>query len=179
MLLRLTRGYTLIELIVSIAIFSVVMLLATSAYLALISYTHQARATSTLMTNLSYAVDQMSREIRTGTNYACGSGGDCVGGTSFSFTNDQGHAVTYILADGALARCVDQSSCSAANASPLTDAAVTISNLQFYAKGTGTYGAGDKQQPYVVMAVKGSVSAGDRTISFSIETSATQRLIDL
>jgi hypothetical protein len=29
------------------------------------------------------------------------------------------------------------------------------------------------------MAVKGSVSAGDRTISFSIETSATQRLIDL
>jgi prepilin-type N-terminal cleavage/methylation domain-containing protein len=172
------HGYTLIELIVSIAIFSVVMLLATSAYLALISYTHEARATSTLMTNLSYAVDQMSREIRTGTNYACGSGGDCTGGTSFSFTNDQGHDVTYLLANGALARCVDQSSCSASNASPLTDAAVTISNLQFYAKGTGAY-PGDKQQPYVVMAVKGSVSTGDRTISFSIETSATQRLIDL
>jgi len=170
------RGYTLIELTVSIGIFSIIMLLATGAYLSLISYTHEARATSTLMTSLSYSIDQMAREVRTGVDYKCGPG-DCTAGTTLSLTNDQGDDVTYTLINGAIGRCVNQSACSASTAAALTDPAITVSHLLFYVKGTSS---SDDIQPSVVMVVQGQAAVpGSSPVSFSIQTSATERLIDL
>lgn len=171
------RGYTLIELIVSVGIFSIVMLLASGAYLSLISYTREARAVSTVMTSLSYGIDQMSREIRTGTDYQCGTGG-CANASSITVTNDQGHTVSYLLADGAIARCVDESVCTAAIAVPLTDPSIDVTSLVFNVKGNTS--SSDGVQPYVTMTVRGEAAvAGESPVPFSIETSASQRTLDL
>lgn len=64
-------GFTLIEMIVSLGVFSIVVTIAVGALLVLIASNDQLQKEQTVMTNLSFAVDSMTREIRTGINYFC------------------------------------------------------------------------------------------------------------
>lgn len=64
-------GFTLIEIIVSLALFSVVITIAVGALLILIASNRQLQSEQSVLTNLSFALDSMTREIRTGTNYYC------------------------------------------------------------------------------------------------------------
>ena len=175
-MMRTPRGYTLLELIVSIGLFSIVMLVVTSAYLALISMDREARATNELVANLSFATESMMRNIRTGTAYSCGSGnGSC---TQFSFLDSQGQSMTYRLkSNNTIGQCSGGSTCVDASAIPLTDTRITIQALTFYVRGVGT---SDVQQPQVTVTIKGTMATdAGKTTSFNIESSATQRLIEL
>lgn len=64
-------GFTLIEMIVSLAVFSVVITIAVGALLSLIAGNQQLQSQQSIMTNLSFALDSMTREIRTGYYYYC------------------------------------------------------------------------------------------------------------
>ena len=63
-------GFTLVEMIVS-RYFSIVVTTAVGAMLVLISTNQQLQSEQNVMTNLSFALDTMTREIRTGYNYYC------------------------------------------------------------------------------------------------------------
>ena len=65
------RGFTLIEIIVSISIFTVVMLVTMGSLLTLNDSSHKAQALRTVIDNLNFAVEDMNRKIRTGNNYHC------------------------------------------------------------------------------------------------------------
>jgi prepilin-type N-terminal cleavage/methylation domain-containing protein len=67
------QGFTLIEMIVSLAIFSFVITIAVGALLMLMNTNKQLQGEQSVMTNLSFALDSMTREIRTGTFYYCDS----------------------------------------------------------------------------------------------------------
>ena len=97
-------------------------------------------------------------------------GGDCPGGgSSFSVKDASGNTVLYTLLNGVIMQ----------NNVPLTDPSVTVTSLTFYASGTAKPPA-DYQQPYVTIIVSGTVSSGPgKTESFSVETSAAMRGIDL
>lgn len=174
------RGYTLLELIVSLGIFSVVMLVVTGAYLTLIALDRQARANNQLSTSLSFAIESMARSIRTGTEYdpgiayaACGQGGS----RSISFTDSQSQEISYILkGDNTIGQCTG-STCTDSNAAPLTDPRISITSLCFYVRGVGT---GDDRQPQVTFTVSGTMRTDSGDVSeFSVQSSATQRVIDL
>jgi prepilin-type N-terminal cleavage/methylation domain-containing protein len=64
-------GFTLIEMIVSLALFSIVITISIGALLVLIGTNEQLQGEQSVMTNLSFALDSMTREIRTGTEYYC------------------------------------------------------------------------------------------------------------
>jgi prepilin-type N-terminal cleavage/methylation domain-containing protein len=64
-------GFTLIEIIVSLALFSVVVTIAVGALLILIASNRQLQNEQSVLSNLSFALDSMTREIRTGSNYYC------------------------------------------------------------------------------------------------------------
>lgn len=64
-------GFTLIEMIVSLALFSVVVTVAIGALLVLVQSNDDLQGEQSVMTNLSFALDSMTREIRTGTRYYC------------------------------------------------------------------------------------------------------------
>lgn len=68
-----TSGFTLIEMIVSLALFSVVITISVGALLTLIASNRQLQDEQAVLTNLSFALDSMSREIRTGTSFYCDS----------------------------------------------------------------------------------------------------------
>ncbi len=173
---RSQSGFTLIELIVSVGLFALVMLLASGAYLMMISLNRQAQGIATGIDNLSFALETMTRDIRTGTGYTCpGGASDCTidatqGGT-FSFSNTNKVAVSYGLSGSALQETIGS------NQSLLTEPSVTITTLTFYVTGTKPASAGDLQQSRVTIVISGTVSssASKKPQSFSIETGATMR----
>jgi prepilin-type N-terminal cleavage/methylation domain-containing protein len=68
---RAQAGFTLIEMIVSLGLFAVVVTTAVGALMVLISSNTQIQAEQSVMSNLEFALDSMTREIRTGSNYFC------------------------------------------------------------------------------------------------------------
>jgi prepilin-type N-terminal cleavage/methylation domain-containing protein len=174
------RGYTLVELIVAVGLFALVMLLASGAYIMMISLNRQVQGIAIGINNLSFALETMTRDIRTGTLYNCGvAGGDCTsGGTSFSFTNSGGIPVKYDLAGTTLQRT------ASGIASGLTDPlSVSISKLTFYVTGTGKPASAvpDFEQPRVTIIVTGTVAgaSGKPPQAFTVETGATMRGTDI
>lgn len=188
MYVRTQRGYSLIEMIVAVALFSLVMLLATGALIKFMSLERVARYTNDVTTNLSFAVDSMSRSIRTGTNYKCGGSGTNCWPTpmnSLTFTDDQGRTVTYKLkSDGSLGRCTVGNCGIEANVIGLTDKRITIKSLRFYVKGVGSANVGGDShitQPQVLISMQGEMKPDSNRppVSFTIQTLATQRLLEL
>src|SRR3989344_6152046 len=64
-------GFTLVELIVSMALFIIVVFITTSAFLTLSTLSKKASTTRAAMDNLSTALEFMARSIRTGDTYHC------------------------------------------------------------------------------------------------------------
>ena len=76
------QGFTLIEMIVSLAVFTFVITIAVGALLMLMAANKQLQGEQSVMTNLSFAMDAMTREIRTGTFYYCDSSPTTSGGSN-------------------------------------------------------------------------------------------------
>ncbi len=68
---RTHRGFTLIEIIVSLGIFSVVAVIAVGALVRVTSANKQAQAIQSGVNNVSFVLDAISREMRVGTEYKC------------------------------------------------------------------------------------------------------------
>lgn len=173
---KTVRGFTLIEIIIAVGLFTVIMTLASGAYLIMISANRQAQSVATGINNLSFALETMTRNIRTGTNYGCPTEGrDCSGGSSFSFRNEDTTLVTYDLSASTIRETKGGVS------RMLTDSSVNISSLMFYASGTAGRPSGDYRQPRVTIIVSGTVSSGPGRPpeSFTIETGATMRGSDI
>lgn len=191
------RGYTLLELIVSLGIFSMVMLVVMGAYVTLISLDRQARANNQLAASLSFAVESMARSLRTGSEYACNanaSNPNCpASGQSISFCLD-GHTcrdgdsdvqyrVTYRLkSDGSIGQC-NGTLCTDATTVSLTDPRIEIEDLKFYVRGVDSDNnplTNDNIQPNITFTISGTMrTEGNEEARFSIQTGATQRLIEL
>src|SRR3989338_11534095 len=91
MSMKNNRGYTLIELIIAVGLFALIMMLASGAYLVMIGINRQVQSIATGIDNLAFALETMTRTIRTGTSYSCNNSGDCnSGGTTFSVRNSSG-----------------------------------------------------------------------------------------
>lgn len=168
------RGYTLVELIVAVGLFALVMVLASGAYLMMINFNRQVQGTITGIDNLSFALDSMTRGMRTGISYNCGGAGDCAdGASSLSFQDETGRSVSYDRVDSFIQETVDGVS------SPLTDQSVTITSLMFYVYGSQR-APGDYRQSRVTIVVSGTVSSGSGGAEpFTVETGATMRGSDI
>lgn len=168
------RGYTLVELIVAVGLFALVMLLASGAYLMMIGINRQAQGIATGIDNLAFALETMTRDIRTGTEYSC-AGNNC---NSFSFKNSSKAPASYSCSGvcspsspGALQETVNGTTMT------LTDPSVKVTALNFYTEGLAK---GDGLQPRVTIVIKGTVTyAAGKQEDFAVETGATMRGSDL
>lgn len=183
------RGFTLIEIVTSVAIFSIVMVIALGALLSMSESDRKAQTLKSVINNLNFSLDAMSRAMRTGVNYHCDvtqlpvtTPRDCdqssSGATSIAFLSAEGQTIRYCRGNG--------STCNSSGTAvlvskgtgfyaPLTASEVTITNLQFYV--TGAQSA--TLQPHVVILLSGKVPvSASQTSSFDLQTSVTQRLYD-
>ncbi|HEY4487604.1 MAG TPA: type II secretion system protein [Candidatus Paceibacterota bacterium] len=186
---NLNAGFTLVEMIVAVALFAIVMVVAVAALLSLTAANRKAQAIQSVMNNLNITLDGMVRNIRMGVDYDgsgdCSSnkgGGpnDCTsGGSTFEFTCNPATAVcsptqstwTYSACGSAICK----------NGSEVTAPDVTIDDILFYVVGTNSGDTGNTIQPKVVIVIKGTAGAQNvRTRSeFHIQATAVQRELDL
>jgi prepilin-type N-terminal cleavage/methylation domain-containing protein len=181
---NLTTGFTLIEMIVSIALFSFVMVASTTVILSVIDANHKAQGLKITINNLSLAIENMARHLRTGKDYQVdGVKGNCSdpGVDGIRFTDQYGNDTRYRLNSGAVD--VFGGFGGMTDWFPITSADILIDRLCFYISGTGF---GDTIQPRVLMTVGGVVSvstaigAKEKTTSrFDIQTFVSQRLPDV
>lgn len=181
------RGFTLIELLVAVGIFTVVMVVSLGALLAVAESDRKAQTLKTITNNLSFALDSMARNIRTGVDYSCGSwtpGTDCAGstgGTLFTFEDVHGNRVGYRhrVNSGDCGNdvgCMQRSTDGGVSWATITSPEVLVSSFNFYLLGSQQ---GDNYQPRVTITSVGAVQVTEALQSeFRIQTAVTQRLYD-
>lgn len=171
---RAQKGFTLIELIVSLGLFSVVMTISAGAVLAILDANAKAQSAGAVMTNLNIALDGMTREMRTGTTFSCGGLSQA---TTFSFITQDGINTTYTRVAGDathLPSITKQTNGGVAVA--ITSPEISVDNLQFYCTGLST---SDYIQPLIRVVVQGKAGTDANLIArFDIQTSVAQRLLD-
>lgn len=180
----------------SVSIFALVMTIALGALLAMSESNRRVETMKSVINTLNFALDSMSRNIRTGTNYRCASSGSA----ALSCPSSPSSAFTFLAADGTVgdgdssfsnvqvAYCRGNgSSCSTSGTAilrsvdggtfaPITSKEVIIETLDFYVVGAE---AGDSIQPKATILLSGyvEVSATQRS-RFDLQTSVTQRIYD-
>jgi prepilin-type N-terminal cleavage/methylation domain-containing protein len=186
---RSRAGFSLVEMLVAVALFTVVMLISTSTLLALVDANRKAQALQSVMNNLNTAIDGMVRSIRMGTSFHCGNAGayaeprDCTtGDTLFAFepfggspnlTDDQ----WLYWYDGESKRLY-KSVNAGVSRFPLTAPEVRIDEVKFYVVGSAS---GEQVQPKVVITMRGTagVEKVKTQTTFNIQATAVQRVIDI
>ncbi|MBU4536792.1 type II secretion system GspH family protein [Patescibacteria group bacterium] len=178
-------GFTLVEMITAVAIFSMVMVVGMGALLNVLNANKQAQAIQTAVNNLNLAIEMMSREIRTGYDYHCGELGDlsitrdCLNGENLiafesyngnvNSSNDQ---IAFKFESGRLYKSVD----TGVSFLPLTSEELILEDLYFVVVGSAK---GDGVQPKVLITAKGYVGNREKgRTSFNLQTTISQRMID-
>lgn len=185
---RSSRGLTLIEILVGMSIFSVVMLISVGSLVSINDANKKTQLQRTVIDNLNFAIDNMARNLRVGTNYHCnislGSLAtplDCTGGaSSLAFEGYKGSSgssadqIIYRLNGGT--GQIDRSLDSGATYIPITSPELTIDSLQFIVIGAAP---ADGLQPKIIITVSGTATfKNGQTTRFSLETAVSQRKLD-
>lgn len=172
------KGFTLIELMTAVSIFAVVMVISMGSILGIFDANRKSRSLKTVINNLNLAVESISKEMRFGKKFHCGSSGtlelpqNCPNGDSFvSFKSTDGPQITYRLNGQTIEKSVDNSDYIA-----LTAPELIIDELTFYVLGSAE---GDGYQPKVLMRVKAHAGSGRGRSDFTLQTLISQRVLDL
>ena len=212
-------GFTLIEMIVSLGVFSVVVTTAVGAMLMLISTNQQLQGEQSVMTNLAFALDTMTREIRTGYNYYCTSAVNYNAGGAANIFDDDNNPETLIG--------VNTSDCSTGrpnnaqlqglsfyeggdsitgnvsgarrimyfydedaktimrrvgnnDAQAIVSSGLVIQNAVFHVTGSSPLSSGNNtEQPTVTIYIEAQEKDEPTAKTYYIETTVTQRTLDL
>ena len=119
------KGFTLVELLVSAAIFSILILAATGIFVKIMNVQKKALAIQEVQDNISYAMEMISKEIRMMSEITTKN--TALDTLSFKNSKDPAQDIIYNLISGQLMRSVD----GGAN-QPITSSKVNVSDLTFY-----------------------------------------------
>ena len=195
---KTNRGFTLIEVMVSVSIFTIVTTIGLGALLSTVSASKQAQGERVALDSLAFVVDAMAREIRTGRNFVTGqdpsaytvSGNGSQIGGAFSFINQDGCEVTYRLnTDGSNNRGFIERRRTDDNTngtSPCTNGFFSLTNttnlditsLTFILRGANA-DTNDTLQPFVSFVINADTFVNGATSSITLQSGVTQRLLDI
>jgi prepilin-type N-terminal cleavage/methylation domain-containing protein len=171
--LQKQKGFTLIEMLVSIALFAVVVTITFGTIVTVIDTNRKSQTLTLVMNNLNFSLESMTRTIKTSTDIVEeGSGEDKI----YYFKDQDGDYVAYKEEDGQIKKCVSESdSCSSGSFSPITASEVAIENFELTLLDSGPNG-----QPRMFMVVNGKAQITSRVSSdFSIQTTVSVRQLQI
>lgn len=205
---RKTKGFTLVEMTVSLGLFTITMFIATSAFLAVVNADRKSRSARIAMDNLNISMEDMNRRMKTGYAYYCGAYpgttgavNDCSPGTEITFVSQASTTVSYARATGvscapsgylATQGCLVRSEVITPPtrvATTITSPEIDIKNFSLYVTGSAVCGSlancaspGNAIQPMAVVMLKGELGINTPNqvgkTSFSLQTTVTQRAYD-
>ncbi len=65
------KGFTLVEMLVAIAVFMIVMTVAVGSLVAIIDSNRKAQAIKNVINNINFALESISKDMRVGRDYEC------------------------------------------------------------------------------------------------------------
>lgn len=171
-------GFTLIEMLVSVGLFSVVLTVTLGSILTIADANKKARSLMSVMGNLNFAVDAITRSVKTGSDLD--DNGNCISTDQVDYeAADPGSSarprVTYcwvVDADdnGSITKQV-----GSGVSLPLTSPDVDIDYMNF-----GVFGTAPGDQPRVAINMEGTVTISPRvSSSFTIQTTVSQRQLNI
>ncbi len=179
-------------MVVAFGVFAVIMVMATGSLVSLLDANHQAQALKTVVNNLHFALENMSRAVRTGAVYHCDATRgdvalprDCAQSdpaTSLAVLASDGKRVAYQQNGAALERAVvtagEEWRLSLPGAYvPITAPEIRIEQLRFYVAGASRT---DEEQPRVLIVMRGFVQGKSKVANrFDVETLVSQRVLDI
>lgn len=174
------KGFTLVEMLVSIGIFSVVLTVTLGAIVTIADSNKKARSLMSVMGNLNFAVDGITRSAKTGTGMSVSASGDCMSTDQVDYDAadpldpDSRQLVTYCWRmTGEQGRITKQVEGGAELA--LTSPDVDIDYLEFE-----QFGIVSGDQPRLLIKMEGTVRVSQRVSSnFTIQTSVSQRQLNI
>lgn len=148
----------MIELVVSIAIFSVLILSSTQIFKMVVDGQRGAVSAQNVQDSIRYAMEKISKEIRMAqiSNASCYGAAvykvfnPANGGTELYLKNKDGNCVNYYLENNRLK--IMSGTGAGAIADFITPAKIEVSNLKFYVN-DDLIGSFHSKQPYVTMAM--------------------------
>ena len=181
-----TAGFTLVELLIAITLFSIIVSVAVGGFTGMLRTQRQISSLITADANVSFAIEQMAREIRTGSDFCpLGSSGvslctcpqtDPMTGAlscdDIAFVNAEGQTVVYALQGGILQKSVD----GGATYDAVTATSITIPYFNVLVFGNT---AGDHWNPRITVQI--GVASNDSTLvgqGLNLQTTVSARSID-
>lgn len=203
-----TRGFTLVELMVTIAIFITVITVATGALFSAQAVNVHLEQSQIILDEVNVAMELMVRDVRYGTTFYCDTtlpspvptmrkscaypngGGVLIFRPAVSLvgsTNPLNDRVAYYVSNGVLYKN-EYPSGGDMTTSQLTSSSVNVSSLTFFTvganskSGTNDFSSrSDNNQPLVTIVLSGvtvPLKKNTLPVSFSIQSSASARDID-
>jgi prepilin-type N-terminal cleavage/methylation domain-containing protein len=199
-IIKRSSGFTLLELLIAIGLFSILVAIAAGGYVNALRTDRQVSALISAQSNASLALEQIAREARTGylfchspapgatTPANCGTCAVSMGQfglppsdpewkcPSLDFYNAQVEEVDYSLAGGTLMRQASDENGGAAEA--ITGDGVDIKSLQFILQGQLE---GDHWNPRITILMQVAPSSTDSALSSDVlylQTTVSSREID-
>jgi hypothetical protein len=189
-------GYTIIETMIAISLFLVVVTMGINTLLNANVVHQKSQDIRSEIDNLSYIIDDISRNLRTGYNFHCFSLGDilpvpsasspksCSNGWGIAFETSTGSRsdnddqwVYYI--DSSKIFKSTRGPSSLANFIQLTSDEIIIDSVSgFSVLGAESQIGGDTQQPIAIIRLIGKITYKGVVTPFSLETTISQRLLD-
>ena len=191
------RGFTLVELIVALGLFSIVSTISIGSLITLMDNNRQLRDDQAVITNVGFAFDMMTRDIRQGVDYYCNSDVNFNDQNFISETRDcengregaNRHGVSFrppeTLIDGSdfrvayyydhHAETIMRRQGNSAPESIISDT-LTVLDADFVVTDTAAFtGSGDRQ-PTVTIFLEVRAEDGNE---YRLQSTVTQRLLDI
>lgn len=183
------QGFTLIELMVSLMIFIIVVLAAVGSLYTVNSASRKVQAMRSVLDNLTFAVEAVSRTIRTSSSVVCGGSLNVSGNPNCNFANQASNNMllvastlgttqlveyklgTHTNGNGAIQKRYQESGIWT-NWLSLTAPEINVKTLSFYVDGAD---ATDGKQTSVELFIQGEATANGETSPFAIQTYISER----
>lgn len=167
------KGFTLIEIMVAVTLFTIIMTLGSTAVLNTNAIYKRNANIRAAIDNLNFVMEDMARNLRLGSNYNCDGATNCpTGGFVLNFDAVGGNPMVYAVADS------DQDGDYeiTKNDSPVTLPEIQINEIEsaFIVDGVGP----DGLQPMVTIKISGNISYKEGASEFDLQTTVSQRLLE-
>ncbi|MEK7579593.1 MAG: prepilin-type N-terminal cleavage/methylation domain-containing protein [Patescibacteria group bacterium] len=164
--MKRNKGFTLIELIVSIFLFSILVFVAGGSFVGALATQRRALNMKKVEENGRFIIELMAREIRVA-NPINTSNSTCPGPSVLSFQHPVNGAIEYSVSNNQIQRRVGGVNTIISNPD------VMVSRLNFCISGNST---GDDKQPRVTI-ILGLSSSSAQSEAIDLQTTVSQRVL--
>lgn len=178
------KGFTLIELLVSIALFTIFLVAILGAIFTIVDANKKSRSMVTVMNNLNFAVDSITRSFKTGINPSGTSGDDCVTVTRVDYQETTGasdisrETVRYCYVSSGSNSSGDYGKITRQIGGTTVDLTSPDTDIKFLT--FKLFNTDSRTQPKLLINMEGEVKVSPTISSaFTIQTAVSQRRLNI